>query len=305
MGAGDVAEDDGRLDVPRPVGLDPAEAGEGEAGELLAEVFDHVVALWFAVDEDVEVEVLLELHDLADLVLDDGLVAGFVELAVGEAAAGAAEVVGLGEGADGRRGEGGEAEAGALGAAALFDGAGAAVVGLGDGTKALLGGGVVDAGRGAARLEGGAVGGELVGDGLGVVEGGGEGGDLVDLLMGEGEPALDVGVEGGLALESERDVHEAAGGGDDDAVLADAGAEFLEERKGGVEVVDPDVAAVDDTSHEVFAAGEAVLADEVGVAAAAPEVEADGGHGEGGEGVVGLVDVAEVGLNQELRVTGF
>ncbi len=153
-----------------------------------------------------------------------------------------------------------------------------------------------------AGLEGGAVGGELVGDGLGVFEGGGEGGDLLDFLVGEGEPASDLRVEGGLAFEGERDVHEAARGRDDEAVVADARAELLEQRERGVEVVDPDVAAVDDAGDEVLAAGEAVLADELGVALAPMEVEADGGDGEGGEGVVGLVDVAEVGLDEELRL---
>ena len=37
--------------------------GDVEAVEVLGEVLDHVVALGLAVDEDVEAELFLQLHD--------------------------------------------------------------------------------------------------------------------------------------------------------------------------------------------------------------------------------------------------
>ena len=79
--AGDVAEDDRRLDAARAVGLYPGEAGEDVAVELFAEVFDHVVALSFAVHEDVNVQLLLDFHTFADVRLHVGDVLGFANRA--------------------------------------------------------------------------------------------------------------------------------------------------------------------------------------------------------------------------------
>ena len=45
-----------------------------EAFEVLGEVLDHVVALGLAVDQDVEAELFLQLHDALDLVLHELLV---------------------------------------------------------------------------------------------------------------------------------------------------------------------------------------------------------------------------------------
>src|SRR5439155_5609909 len=48
---GDVAKDDRRAHAARAIALNPAMLGEGVAGELLAEILDHVVALELAMHQ--------------------------------------------------------------------------------------------------------------------------------------------------------------------------------------------------------------------------------------------------------------
>ena len=78
---GDVAEDDRRFDAARAVGLYPGEAGEDVAVKLFAEVFNHVVALGFAVNEDVDVQFFLDFHAFADVRLHIGDVLRFANRA--------------------------------------------------------------------------------------------------------------------------------------------------------------------------------------------------------------------------------
>src|SRR5690606_18981021 len=88
----DVAVEDRRLDAARAVGLHPAEAAEGIAVELLAEVLDHVVALGLAVHEDVQPQRFLLAHDAGDLVAHGGPVGRNSLQAASRLAAGAAEL---------------------------------------------------------------------------------------------------------------------------------------------------------------------------------------------------------------------
>ncbi len=124
----DVAEEDRRLHAAGAVGLHPAVRREGEAGELLAEVLDHVVALGLAVDEHVEADLLLEGDHLVDLAADELVVGGLVELAFAQLAAGGADRVGLRVGADRRGRQLGQAEALRLQRPPLAEGRGPLVV---------------------------------------------------------------------------------------------------------------------------------------------------------------------------------
>ena len=100
VGAGNVAPDDRGLDATGAVGLDPSVLGEQEAVEVLAEIFDHVVTLEFAVDQHVEADLLLLLDDGVNLGLDE-LVVGFLgDLALAQLGTLGANLLGLGEGAD-------------------------------------------------------------------------------------------------------------------------------------------------------------------------------------------------------------
>ena len=300
---GDVAVDDRRLHVPGAVRLHPAEAREGEAVELLAEVLDHVVALRLAVHQHVEADLLLQPDDALDLPSHRLLVAGLVQLPGSQLPAGAAQLGRLREGADRRRGEEWQREPGALHLAALLDTAGAAVVGLGGRGDALPHRGVVRARGGASRLQRGGVRPQALRDALrlAVVDGARQRRDLVDLLVREGEPREQLAVQPVLALQLDRRVHQRARGGDSEAIGAHHVAQLAEQRERRIEVVDPHVAPVHHAGEEVLAAAEPVLAYALEVAPAAHEVEADAVDGEFGERVVGLVHVAEVGLEQQLR----
>ena len=90
----------------------------------------------------------------------------------------------------------------------------------------------------------------------------------------------------------------------DHAVLSDRRADLAQRRQRGLEVVDPDVAAVDDARDDVLVPGQAVLLQQPEVAPPAHQVEADRRHRQAGERAVRLVDVAEVGLDEQLRGTG-
>jgi hypothetical protein len=81
--------------LPGAVALNPSVLGEDEAGEELAEVLDHVVALRLAVDEQVEANLLLEPYDALDLLLQEVLVLGLGDLTLGELGAGLTDLLGL------------------------------------------------------------------------------------------------------------------------------------------------------------------------------------------------------------------
>jgi len=66
MGPVDVTVQDGRADVPGAIRLNPAVLGGGVPVQLLGEVLHHVIALWFAVHEDVQADVFLECDDAVD-----------------------------------------------------------------------------------------------------------------------------------------------------------------------------------------------------------------------------------------------
>ena len=121
----------------------------------------------------------------------------------------------------------------------------------------------------------------------------------VGLLAGEGEPAGDLRVDVPLGRSVERDVQQGAGGGDVDPVgEAEQGAEG---GQGLLEVVDPDVAAVDDAGDQPLAGQPADRGEVVEVGGGGSgEVEReafDGGLGQHGQGVA---EPVEVGGDQQL-----
>src|SRR3546814_15473936 len=69
-----VAIEDRRAHATRAVTLHPAVRREREAGKLLAEILDHVVALELAVDEHVEPDPLLPADRAFGLLAPEGIV---------------------------------------------------------------------------------------------------------------------------------------------------------------------------------------------------------------------------------------
>ncbi|MNN28388.1 hypothetical protein D3C81_1419540 [compost metagenome] len=109
-----VAIDDGRLDAARAVRLHPAVTREDKTVQLLAEVFDHVVAFRFAMHEHVQAQRFLAAHGVGDFGAHLLFVIGDGQFSPLETRAGGADGRRLREGADGRRREIGQLETRAL-----------------------------------------------------------------------------------------------------------------------------------------------------------------------------------------------
>ena len=101
VGAGDIAPHDRGLDATSAIGLDPGVLGEQEAVEILAEVLDHVVTLEFAMDQHIEADLLLFADDGVDLRCDELVIGLLGYFALAQLGALGANLLGLGEGADG------------------------------------------------------------------------------------------------------------------------------------------------------------------------------------------------------------
>jgi len=74
VGTTNIGDDDGRADISRAVTLNPTVLSEDESIEMFTKVLDHVVPLRFTVDEEIKTNLLLEGHDILDLLLDEALV---------------------------------------------------------------------------------------------------------------------------------------------------------------------------------------------------------------------------------------
>ena len=300
VGAGNVAPDDRGLDATGAVGLDPSVLGEQEAVEVLAEIFDHVVTLELAVDQHVEADLLLLLDDGVNLGFDE-LVVGFLgDLALAQLGTLGANLLGLGEGADGGGRQQRQAEGLALQGLTLLAGRLTHVVGVGQLADALGDGRV---GGHAGAVEQSLVGGEGGGCLLLVLGGVGQGGDfleLVELLDGEREVLEVFGRDAGLAFGAERHVQQGGCGGD--GHVGDL-LQGVDQAEGGGVVVAPDVAAVDHAGEDGGVGSHAVLGDGFEVLLAAfVEVQADAVEAEQVDGLVHVGDVAEVGVEQHLDV---
>ena len=136
--AGDVADNNGRPDAARTVRLHPSMGSENIAVKALAKVLHHVVTLRLAVDIDVQLELILDCDDIADLLLNELLVLFSGDLALGELVALDADILGLREAADGRGREERQLEVLDLLLIPRFEGALALVHLLGDGFLPLL-----------------------------------------------------------------------------------------------------------------------------------------------------------------------
>lgn len=171
-----------------------------------------------------------------------------VDLTLGELVPLDTDLLGLGEGSNGGGGEQGQVEVLLLLGVALVEGSLAVVHLGGDLGLAVLDLRVIGAGGLGARLHGGSVGVKLGADGLGVCHGLGEDGDVVALLNSEREPVVDLGGQLLLAGQGVGDVEEGARGGNNDTVLAEGLDCALDKLDRLLEVVLPDVPAVNDTS---------------------------------------------------------
>jgi hypothetical protein len=245
--AGNVADNDGGTHATGAVRLDPGVRSEDVAIKALTEVLDHVVTLRLAVNIDVKAELILDLDSKVDLLLDELVILLLRDLTLGELVPLDTDFAGLREGSDGGSREQRKVKVSLLLSIPDIERR-LAVVHLGGNLGlALLDLGVVGAGGFSTRLHGGSVGVELSADSLGVSHGLGEDGNFLDLLAGEGEPLVNIGRKLLLAGQGMRSVKERAGGGDNDAVLTKSLDGGLQQSQRFLEVVLPDVPAVNDT----------------------------------------------------------
>jgi len=122
---------------------------------------------------------------------------------------------------------------------------------------------------------------------------------LGQLLCGKRQPRADLGVDAGLGGQAHRYVQQRARGGYHH--LAAETAELLYERKRGVEVVHPDVAAVDDPGEQHPVPDAADVLQEGQVLLAPAEVQADPLDGQVGQDLHRLADAAEEGGDSDAR----
>ncbi|MCY1292567.1 hypothetical protein D9M68_540990 [compost metagenome] len=204
--------------------------------------------------QHVQAQALLHFHGVADLRVHRLGVLGGRQLALLERLAGQADRRGLREGADGGGGERRQVQPRTL----LLDAHGErrlapAVLGL-DRRQARLHRRLVDARRaGAAFLHRAAFGQRGV-DAARRVQRASQGGDLGALLHGEGQPAVQLGIQLVLAVEVDRAVQQRAGRRHPQ-VAAKALFSLAQLRQRLVEVAAPDVATVDHAERQHLVGG--------------------------------------------------
>jgi hypothetical protein len=205
-------------------------------------------------NKDVNLELLLLLNTEGDLLLDEVMVGGSINLTLGVFGTGKTNLLGLGEGADSGGGEGREGVGLVLLDLASGEDVAAAELVRDDGIEALADGRVGSVGGDATGLDGVGIGGQFSLDRVDtVVQGMGEDVDLLALLLRVCEPVEELGVLGGEALlesEGDRGMQERARWSDEDALRAKGSDSSLGELEGSGQVGLPDVTTIDQTEGE-------------------------------------------------------
>ena len=242
-------------------------------------------------------------HAALDLGAHRALVARVVQPAGLVFAAGMADFHGLRERADGGGREARQAQLRRLLGRALAVGTFALAQVAADLGNGGLHHGVVHAGRLGARRQRGLVGGQLGGHGgAAFVDGACQQVQLIELLAGKGQPGPHLRVQALLAGQIDRHMQQRARRRQPQA-LAQSRGQRLHPVQHGVQVGFPDVAAVDDAQRQHL-----VLRQQVDqrqhVVAAVDGVHMHAGHGQVGRQVGVVLQLAEVGGQQQLYAAG-
>ncbi len=203
-------------------------------------------------DEEVEADALLEADDVLNLLLNELLVLGHSDLLLVELGTSLTDLLGLGEGADGGRGELRELQLLLLDLLADSEGALALEHVGGDRSNTVTDGGIRVALEFTALRDRHTVGLNSLSD-LGILrarENGSDDGDLRSLLEGEGEPVLLLWSELVLRGQGDWSVKEGGRGSDDDALLAEGVSGLLGQLERSLDVGLPDVTARNDAEGE-------------------------------------------------------
>src|SRR6185437_9578015 len=219
-GTAHIPEDDGRLYATAAIALDPAVLGEDKSFELFTEIFYHIIALEFAMNEDVETYIFLPPDDF-----DGGRFDGFVVLHFGEFAffklrTQLTDLVRLREGADGRGREEGELIKLELRFLTFMEGAFAFRVALTNGVDSLLYRLLVDQTAGTPALNGVLVSLQEVVRAWFVGCDHFKIADLLQFLFGKGHPVFDLIGQGCFQVQIEGRMQERRTGGDENTIGA-------------------------------------------------------------------------------------
>ena len=250
--ARNVAEEDRRLDAQRAVALHPAVGRPGEAFQLLAEVLDHVGPLELAVHQHVQPDLFLKADGPLDFLFAERFVAFEPTTRPSSNAARALRtspvcgkepmVVVGNSGRERRRRWASRRSASGLRRRSMSS--------LTPATRCRTAG-LWSRGRRGAAFDGRPACRQFVGHGRpAAIQRLRQNRDLVQLLLGEGHPALQFGVERGLVVEIDRAMQQRTGRGHHDAVGAELGRRFFQQVERLFEVAAPHVAAVDHAQRE-------------------------------------------------------
>ncbi|KAM3072695.1 hypothetical protein ACMFMF_011920 [Clarireedia jacksonii] len=250
-GTRDVTNNDRRTNASRTVGLDPCVSGEGITVKTLTEVLDHVVTLWLTVDVDIKIKLLLDLDDLLDLLLNELLVLLSSNLTLGELVTLNTDFLGLGERTDGGGWEKWETQILLLLSDTDRELGDSVVVLLSNLGLTVLDLRVVGSLGAGTRLDGLGISLELGTDRCWSFSNGlSDDGNLNSLFACEGEPVSNFRIKVLLACKSMRGVKERAGGGNDDAVLAELLNSGLNSLNSTLKVGLPDVTTINNTGRQ-------------------------------------------------------
>ena len=236
----------GGCDAAGPVALHPAVPGKGEAGEPLAEVLHHVVALELAVDGHVHADLILPANGVRGQALKLGIVRGLRDLAAREASPQGPDLRRLRPGADGGHGQRRQAEPRGLGLRASRVRTGAPLHPRRCGSEARRHGRVVQPGVRPCLEQGAVALGERRRDRtLAFVKGPCECRDLGQLLIGEGQAPTQRRVEARFHAQAVRHVEQRARRCDDQPPCEAGIGRAPQGRERHAEVRPPHVAAID------------------------------------------------------------
>ena len=278
--------------------------GGQEAGQLLGEVLDHVVAFRLPVHQHIEAKAFLQGDHVRHLAAHPLGIGGLVELAAAELGPGRAHALGLRERPDRGRRQGRQVQAFLLQKSALRVGRQPVRLRRGDGRHPGPDDGVVgDRGRRPSspdRLTGLQFGLDRIGS---AAQTRGQGDGFGNLLAGEGEPSDDLRIQVRFQGDVEGDVQQRTGRGHHD--LVGEPEESGQGDEGGAQVVDPDVAPVDHPCDQAFAGQTTGRGQLVEVAGSRPgEVEGDTLDRGPPQYRQGLAEHVKIGCYQELRPIG-
>ncbi|KAH3676284.1 hypothetical protein WICPIJ_009159 [Wickerhamomyces pijperi] len=246
-----ITDNDWWSDVSGTVGLDPTVGGEGETLQLFTKVLNHIVSLWFTVNQNVQVDFFLESDNLFDFGLNELLVGFWGELTLGKLVSVDSDVLGLWEGTNGGGWEQWQLVNLFLFLDSFDEWGGTTTQLVGDLSDSLLDSSVVGDGGFGSGLDGGSVGGEGFRD-IFTRNVLGNNNNFVQLLGGKGEEIFNFSRQLLFVVQVNWSVQQRRRGGNDNSVGTQLGNSSLSNGRGSSGIGLPDVSTVNNTDRQLL-----------------------------------------------------